>query len=130
MTPETPPISFPRHGKIRSIVAGFKRKCPSCEAGKIFSGYLKLAEECSNCAAPIGQIRADDFPPYLTIFITAHIIVPALVIVEVNYQPPVVAQMIFWAAAAIVISLALLPVLKGGVVGFMWSIGMKGDEQH
>ncbi|VAX07188.1 hypothetical protein MNBD_ALPHA03-1217 [hydrothermal vent metagenome] len=126
MTIET----FTRNGKVPSILTGLKRKCPSCKTGKIFSGYLKLAEKCSNCAAPIGQIRADDFPPYLTIFIVAHIIIPALVIVEINYQPPMVPQMIFWSATAIVMSLALLPLLKGGVVGFMWSIGMKGDEQH
>jgi len=128
---ETPsPRVFVRNGKLRSIVTGFKRKCPSCETGKIFSGYLKLAKQCSNCAAPIGEIRADDFPPYLTIFIVAHIIVPALVIVEINYQPPMVFQMIFWSLAAAFISLILLPMLKGAVVGFMWAIDMKGDEQH
>ncbi len=50
--------NFPRFGKGRSILTGFKRKCPSCEKGKMFSGYLKLAEKCPGCAAPIGDIRA------------------------------------------------------------------------
>ncbi len=122
--------NFPRFGKGRSILTGFRRKCPSCETGKIFSGYLKLAEKCPGCAAPIGDIRADDFPPYLTIFIVAHIIVPALVLVEANYHPPAALQMIVWPAAAVIMSLALLPILKGAVVGFMWSLNMKGDEQH
>ncbi len=120
---------FPRYGKKRSILTGFKRKCPSCEQGKIFSGYLKLENECPNCTAPIGEIRADDFPPYLTIFIVGHIIVPALLLVEIYYHPPAMAQMIIWPSLAVVLSLSLLPILKGAVVGFMWSLGLKGDEQ-
>ncbi len=122
--------AFPRYDKLRSIATGFRRKCPSCERGRIFAGYLKLADHCPACRAPIGQIRADDFPPYLTIFIVGHIIVPALLYVEATWHPPVTLQMIFWPSLATVLALSLLPVLKGAVVGFMWSIGMKGDEQH
>ncbi|MCK5424007.1 MAG: DUF983 domain-containing protein [Emcibacter sp.] len=121
---------FPRYGKRRSIATGFKRKCPSCETGKIFDGYLKLKDNCPNCAAPIGEIRADDFPPYLTIFIVGHIVVPLLLLVEITYHPPIMFQMILWPSVAIVLSLSLLPILKGAVVGFMWSLGMLGDEQH
>jgi len=122
--------NFPRFGKVRAILSGFKRKCPSCEKANIFAGYLKLKKECPHCTAPIGEIRADDFPPYLTIFIVGHMVVPALVLVEINYHPPTAFQMIFWPGLAIILSLGLLPILKGAVVGFMWSIGMKGDEQH
>ncbi|MBL4802734.1 MAG: DUF983 domain-containing protein [Emcibacter sp.] len=126
MTQET----FPRYSKGRSIKTGFRRQCPSCENAKIFAGYLKLKSECPNCAAPIGQIRADDFPPYLTILIVGHILLPALVYVELTYHPPTLFQMILWPSLALIMSLSLLPVLKGAVVGFMWSLGMKGDEQH
>ncbi len=123
-------IKLPRYGKLRSIKAGFKRKCPSCEQGKIFAGYLRLENQCPHCAAPIGEISADDFPPYLTILFVGHLVVPALLLVEINYHPPLFFQMIFWPTLAMVLSLCLLPVLKGAVVGFMWSLGIKGDEQH
>lgn len=122
--------NFPRYGKGRSIATGFKRQCPSCEQAKIFAGYLKLKDKCSNCAAPIGEIRADDFPPYLTIIIVGHILIPALLFVEVTYHPSTLFQMILWPAVSIALSLSLLPVLKGAVVGFMWSMGMKGNEQR
>jgi len=121
---------FPRHSKGRSIMAGLRRRCPSCTQGKIFAGYLKLEKQCPHCAAPIGDIRADDFPPYLTILIVGHLIVPLLILTEVTYHPPMLYQMLFWPAMALILSLSLLPVLKGAVVGFMWSLGMKGDEQH
>jgi len=121
-------IKFPRFGKARSIITGFKRKCPSCEQTKIFASYLKLKKQCPHCGAPIGDIRADDFPAYLTIFIVGHITVPGLFMSESLYHPPTLFQMIFWPSVAIILALALLPMLKGAVVGFMWSIGMKGDE--
>ena len=121
---------YPRISQGRSIKAGFKRKCPRCEQGSIFAGYLKLADKCSHCDAPIGEIRADDFPPYLTIIIVGHIILPALLFVEVTYHPSTLFQMILWPTVAMAMSLSLLPVLKGAVVGFMWSMGMKGTEQH
>jgi len=121
-------IKFPHLGKARSIVTGFKRKCPSCEKARVFASYLKLKDKCPHCGAPIGEIRADDFPAYLTIFIVGHITVPGLFVSEMLYHPPTIFQMIFWPSTAILLALLLLPRLKGAVVGFMWSLGMKGDE--
>ncbi|MCF8473359.1 MAG: DUF983 domain-containing protein [Emcibacter sp.] len=121
---------YPRHGKGQSILTGFRRQCPSCGKAKIFSGYLALKSHCPNCQAPIGDIRADDFPPYLTILIVGHVVVPLLVLSEAHYHPSTLFQMTFWPSLALILSLVLLPLLKGAVVGFMWSIGMKGDEQH
>jgi len=123
-------LNFPRYDKGRSIATGLKRKCPSCERAKIFDGYLTLKKECPHCSAPIGQIRADDLPPYLTILIVGHIIVPALLYVEFTFHPSMMFQMILWPSLGIALSLSLLPVIKGAVVGLMWSIGMKGDEQR
>ena len=123
-------INFPRYDKGRSITTGLKRKCPSCEQAKIFDGYLKLKTVCPNCSAPVGDIRADDLPPYLTILIVGHILVPALLYVEFTYHPSTLFQMILWPSLTLALTLSLLPLLKGAVVGLMWSIGMKGDEQH
>lgn len=115
---------------MEAIKKGLRRKCPCCGQGRAFAGYLKVTDECSVCQTPLGEIRADDFPPYLTIFIVGHIVVPALVYAEATFSPPTWVQVAVWPAVALVLSLALLPVLKGGVVGLMWALGLKGDEQH
>jgi len=113
-----------------AVGKGFRRLCPSCGEAKIFSGYLKLKKECSHCQAPIGEIRADDLPPYLTIFVVGHLVVPALLYVEATYRPDIWFQATLWPAVALGLSLSLLPIFKGAVVGLMWSMGMKGNEQH
>lgn len=115
---------------LASISRGFKRNCPHCGAGNIFSGYLKLSKSCSHCDAPTGEIRADDLPPYLTIFLVGHIIVPLLVYVEVVYRPPLWQQMAVWPSLTLLLTLLILPFIKGAAVGLMWHLKLKGDEQR
>jgi len=119
-----------RSGILGFIKRGLLRKCPSCGEAHIFSGYLKVKDSCPNCSAPVGQIRADDLPPYLTIFIVGHIIIPLLLFVEVRWQPEAWIQMIVWPSLTLAMTLWFLPYIKGGVLGLMWGLGIKGDEQH
>lgn len=118
------------NSKNFAIRRGFKRLCPNCGEAKIFAGYLKLKKNCPHCKAPIGEIRADDLPPYLTIFIVGHLVIPALLFVEATWRPDLWLQVTVWPLIALALCLSLLPILKGAVVGLMWSMGMKGDEQH
>lgn len=115
---------------LSSIWRGFKRTCPHCGTGHIFKGYLKLSDQCNNCAAPTGEIRADDLPPYVTILIVGHIIVPLLLLVEALYRPDLWLQMVFWPSLTLVMTLAVLPFIKGAAVGLMWHLKLKGDEQR
>lgn len=114
---------------MTSIIRGFKRTCPHCGNGNVFNGYLKV-QDCSNCSAPTSEIRADDMPPYITIFIVGHIIVPLLVVVEATYKPELWMQMAFWPTATLLLTLLFLPYIKGGVLGLMWHLKLKGDEQR
>jgi uncharacterized protein (DUF983 family) len=117
-----------RTSTFSAIGRGLKRRCPACDRSPAFAGYLRTVDECKACGAPLGQIRADDFPPYLTILIVGHIVVPLLLLIEQNYAWPVHWHMIVWPALTLVLSLVMLPWLKGGVLGLMWSLGMTGRD--
>ncbi|RMF10283.1 MAG: DUF983 domain-containing protein [Alphaproteobacteria bacterium] len=112
------------------LLRGLRRKCPHCGNHAAFAGYLKLTPQCAGCGAPLGVIRADDAPPYFTIMVVGHLVVPLLLVIEQMYHPPVWLHMAIWPALAIALTLILLPVIKGGVVGVMWSVGLRGDEHH
>lgn len=114
---------------LSSIMRGLKRSCPHCGTGNIFKGYLKLSDHCSDCHAQTGEIRADDLPPYLTIFLVGHIVMPLLIYVEVAYQPEIWLQMTVWPVITLLLTLSFLPFIKGGAVGLMWHLKLKGDEQ-
>jgi uncharacterized protein (DUF983 family) len=119
-----------RQSKSTAISRGLKRRCPACGHGRAFAGYLRLVDHCSQCGEQLGHIRADDFPPYLTILLVGHIIVPMLLIVEQTWHWPTERHMIVWPLATLLLTLAMLPFLKGGVLGLMWSLGMTGRERQ
>lgn len=113
-----------------ALLRGLKRRCPNCGHGAAFAGYLKLTAVCEACDAPLGDIRADDAPPYFTIVLVGHVVVPLLLLSEQLLSPPLWLHMAVWPALTAALSLALLPVIKGGVLGVMWAVGLKGNEHH
>lgn len=119
-----------RQSKSIAIGRGLKRRCPACGHGHAFSGYLRQVEHCADCGEQLGHIRADDFPPYLTIFLVGHIVVPLLLLVEQTYQWSAERHMIVWPLLTVVLALMVLPFLKGGVLGLMWSMGITGRERQ
>jgi len=112
-----------------ALLRGLRRTCPKCGKGRNLHSYLKVRSECAECGEPLGHIRADDFPPYLTIVIVGHIIVPLLLITEIQFSPPTWLQLTIWPLASLVLLLAILPICKGMCVNLMWHLGLQGDER-
>lgn len=115
---------------MTALLRGFRRKCPNCGEHAAFSGYLTLQKECKGCDAPLGLISADDAPPYFTITVVGHIILPLVLVAEKLYAPSMLVHAAIWPALTIGLTLGFLPLIKGGVVGVMWAVGLKGDEHH
>lgn len=117
-------------GFFDAVARGLKRRCPNCGVGRSFSGYLKVADSCENCGERLGHIRADDFPPYLTIFVVGHIVVPAALMAEKAWAWSVETHMAVWVPLTIVLMLLILPMMKGVAVALMWRLGLTGDERQ
>ena len=71
-------------------------RCPNCGRGHLFGRFLKVADHCEACGEDFTPQRADDFPAYLVIVVVGHIVVPALLAVEMAYAPPVWLQLLIW----------------------------------
>ncbi len=111
----------------RSFVTGFKRglanRCPNCGKGKLLAGYLKVAPVCSVCGHQNSLYRADDAPPYFTILIVGHVVVAPLLAFGFIETWPVEAVLAVTLPVLTVITLALLPRVKGAVIGAQWATG-------
>ena len=115
----------------RSLWRGFSKKCPSCGKGNIFGKYLKVNNHCPNCNEALHHHRADDAPPYFTIFIVGHIIVPVMMAIEMAYRPSLWLHTVLWLPAIILLCYWLLPRVKGALIGLQWAILMHGfDPDH
>lgn len=119
---------LPARPVTRSIMRGAKQHCPSCGRGSLFSRYLKVVDSCGKCGEELHYHRADDAPPYLTIFVVGHIVVPLLLMMEVAIRPAIWVHMALWLPLSVILSLVLLPVIKGGVVGLQWALYMHGFD--
>lgn len=107
-----------------ALARGARFRCPACGQGKLFAGYLRVSAECSRCHAPLGLVRADDAPPYFTILLTGHILVPLMFLLERNWTPPIWLEASIVLPLATVLTLSLLRPVKGATVGAMLTLGL------
>ncbi len=110
----------------RSLLRGWRRRCPSCGEGALLEGYLKVRAACPACGEDLHHHRADDGPAYLTILIVGHIIAPTLLIVFTTFRPQPLTLFAIFAIGSVTLSLYLLPRLKGLIVATQWAKRMHG----
>lgn len=110
----------------QAMLRGALGKCPACGEGRLFSAFLKVADACPHCGEELHHQRADDGPAYLTILIVSHLGAPLLLAIFMAYRPSAMSMLIGFGLGAIVLSLLLLPRIKGGMVGLQWARRMHG----
>jgi len=117
-----------------ALLRGAMGLCPACGAGRMYYRYLKVADHCPSCSEALYHQRADDAPPYATILVVGHIVVPLMVLVEELYRPPVWLHGALWLPLTLILCLLLLPPLKGMLVNLQWALRMHGfdptSEEH
>lgn len=106
---------------------GFLGRCPRCGNGHVFRAFLKVRDRCEVCRENMHHHRADDAPPYLTVLIVAHVMGLALVIVLGTWDDmPTWVDFTLWPTMVVVLSLVLLPRIKGALVALQWALRMHG----
>jgi len=110
------------------IGRGLCNRCPNCGKGRVFNGYLTVVPQCSECGAELGRVRADDAPPYFTIFVVGHIVVPLLMWVDGAYAPSILTLSAIFLPLTLALCLLLIRPLKGGTVGLMYRLGFAKDD--
>jgi len=86
----------------------------------MFRGYLSVSTTCKRCGLDFETIRSDDIPPYFTVLIVGHLIVPLLLIIEQRSAPPVDLMLGIFLPLTLALTLMLLPFVKGAVMGVIW----------
>lgn len=114
-----------------SIAVGVRRglglRCPQCGEGRLFGGFLKVRERCEACGADNTIYPSDDAPPYLTLFLVGHLILPFMFWMDRAWAPELWLQFAIWLPVIAVVTITTLPFMKGAVVGFAWATGVTRD---
>ena len=110
-----------------AVRRGFMGRCPNCGKGRMFRAYLKVVDSCPVCGEDLHHQRADDAPPYITMLVVGHIVVAGVVAAEEAWpQSPMWLGAIVWIWLTFVLSLLILPRVKGALVGYQWALRMHG----
>ena len=124
------PMRELRHPLGRSILRGLKGRCPHCGEGAIFHRYLKVSDHCPKCGHELARYPADDGPAYVTILLVGHLVVAPLLIFPIIWRSPAIYSVPIVLGALSVLTLTLLPVIKGGWIGLMYALGATAGDAH
>ncbi|BBC70870.1 conserved hypothetical protein [Altererythrobacter sp. B11] len=128
-TPSPPPAPAPAelpHTLAAAALRGARGHCPRCGGPDLFRKWLKPVDRCRTCGQDWSLQSADDFPPYISIFVTGHLLAPLLILLILD------VGLSAWATAAILLPLAAVLMLgilqpaKGAVMALQWWLGVSG----
>ena len=129
LTLESPSLPALDHRSWKQAMwRGFTCSCPACGQGHMFGKYLKVADACDHCGEELHHHRADDAPPYFTMFIVGHIVIPLVLVVEKLWAPDLWVHFGLWTAVTLAMTFALMPAVKGAIVGLQWALRMHGFD--
>lgn len=123
--PFTTSVEEPRSA-WQAIKRGWAQRCPACGEGALYKSYLKVNDQCPSCDAELHHHRADDAPPYFVMIITAHVVVGGILALEKAYAAETWVQLAIWMPTLVLLSLWLLPRVKGALIGYQWALRMHG----
>jgi len=112
---------------MTAMTRGLAHRCPNCGQGRLYRAYLKVVDACQACGHDLGQYRADDGPAYFTILLVGHLIVAPMLFFSFVWKAPVVIVVPLVVVMLLLITLTMLPRVKGVLVGLLYSLGQTGE---
>ena len=122
--------TLPKRLARPAIFNGARGRCPNCGTGKLFRAYLKTKDAYETCDLEFHHHRADDAPPYFTILIVSHVVVSLMLMVEQTWKPDLWIHAAIWLPMTLILSLSLLPIIKGALIGVQWAMYMHGFDPN
>jgi uncharacterized protein (DUF983 family) len=109
-----------------ALLRGIAGRCPRCGQGRMFRGYIKVEPTCGTCSLDLAAFRSDDAPPYFTILIVGHIVLPMILAMEHWVELPMGLLIGGWVTFTLALTLGLLPRVKGAVIAVQWATRSAG----
>lgn len=107
-----------------AILRGVKGECPRCGQARLFRAWLKPVDHCPACHQDWSVHQADDFPPYISIFLTGHLLAPVMIAIGGSDALSMTAKIGIAMVLAAILMLVFLQPAKGGTIALQWWLGM------
>jgi uncharacterized protein (DUF983 family) len=110
----------------QAVLRGLRCKCPRCGGAELFNRLLKPAPRCRACGQDWSHQRADDFPAYIAILVTGHLLTPLIILLSLDFDLGPGAMAAIIVPLAFIMLLGMLQPAKGAVIAAQWWHGMHG----
>ncbi|MAM34523.1 MAG: hypothetical protein CMH28_05570 [Micavibrio sp.] len=104
------------------LLNALKCKCPQCAGSGIFKSKftLDVKDNCPNCGLKLGQHDSADGPAVFLIFVLGFLLVPLALLVEVYFEPTLMAHAVIWTITTLMLTVGLLKPLKSFVIALQY----------
>jgi uncharacterized protein (DUF983 family) len=94
----------------------------------MFQTYLKVSPACPACGVDLARYPADDGPAYFTILIVGHLVIVPILFIPWVWQGPTLVTVPVTLSFLAVVTLGLLPIVKGAFIGHMAYLRATSDQ--
>jgi uncharacterized protein (DUF983 family) len=123
--PAALPATF-RQAAKRGVVC----KCPRCGEAPLFRKWLKSLDHCAACGQDWSHHRADDFPAYIAILVTGHLLAPVMIAMSLDTNLSPLAILAILIPFSVAMMLGMLQPTKGVVIAAQWWHGLHGFQKE
>ena len=102
------------------IASALRCRCPRCGRGRVFAGYLKVADRCSDCGLALASNDSADGPAVFIMFIVGGIAIPLAFWINAVFGLPSWGFLLIACGLITAMTLALLPPAKALVLGLQY----------
>ncbi|WP_353229798.1 DUF983 domain-containing protein [Novosphingobium sp.] len=114
------------HSVMAALRRGFMGRCPRCNGARLFAKFLKPVDRCPLCSQDWTLHAADDFPPYVAIIVTGHVMAPIMILLGSATAIPTWLTVLIAVTIAVTMLMSLLQPAKGAIIALQWWMGMQG----
>lgn len=113
-----------------ALLRGLLGRCPRCGEARLFARFLKPVAKCARCDQDWTHQQADDFPAYVSIFVTGHVMAPIIIGLTNVEGLSTLALVSIILPLTLILTVGLIQPAKGAIIALQWWFGMHGFKQE
>lgn len=115
---------------ISPFRAGLTGRCPRCGQGRLFRGFLDIAERCDVCGLDLSQQNSGDGPAVFIILFLGFVVVGLAFLVEIKFAPPMWVHIALWFPLILGGSVGLLRPFKATLIALQYKHRVQFESDH